>query len=452
MLPRILTAQTSSDAGTVTRLTLADCVARALEDNRDVQIADKDLKTAEAQISEVYGRAYPQVDGNVNYTRNIKMPVMFLPPNTPFNPSSKTQTFELGSKNSVSAGVSARQALFDSQINTGIQLAKRYRQYAELSSQAKREQITRDVKVAFYQALLAQRLVEVSERSLELSQANHDNVKALYDNGAAAEFDFLRAEVQLANTSPVVSRNKNNFTIAVDDLKRIIGMEPSARVIIEGTLDLDTLSQQEQGADEQADVESNTTVRSLKAMEGVMQKNIAIESSAYFPTLSAFGSYDYQAQDNTLEIGNYEWVDSFVAGVTLSVPLFNGFQTKYRVAQAKLGKHRAILNRQQAEDGVRIQLLQARRKRKSGISRWRRVSIKRGARLRSRRFAIRTESEHSLNCWTRRRRGRRQNPSRLWQHLNISPPLPTGNSCAGHHHHLLVNHETFEYAHAKTSK
>lgn len=340
-------------------LSMADAVALALEHNRDVLIAEKDIDDAKARIREVYGRAYPQLNGSVNYTRNIELPVLFLPPNTPFNPEPKAKKLEMGLKNDVTAGLSASQVLFDPQLNTGIQIAKRYRKYAELASTSKQEEITRDVKVAFYSVLLAERLVDVAKQSVELAQAHHDNIKAHYDQGTAAEFDLLRAEVQLANAKPQLSRRENELSLSKDNLKLKIGLAPQTSIDIIGDLAVEAAPVVDTESDINNLIASNTTIRTLKAQEAMLKKNIAIENAAYFPVLSAFANYNYQAQDNTLKIGDYEWVNTFMAGVTLSVPLFNGFQTKYRVAQARIGMDRAVLSRMQVEDGIRLSLDQA---------------------------------------------------------------------------------------------
>ncbi|MBU0693027.1 TolC family protein, partial [bacterium] len=259
----------------------------------------------------------------------------------------------------VVAGVSASQVLFDPQLNTGIQIAKRYRNYAELSSDSKQEEIVRDVKIAFYAVLLLERLVDVARQSVELAQAHYDNIKAHYDQGTAAEFDLLRAEVQLANARPQLSRQENGLALSKDNLKLKIGLEPQQPLDIIGNLAVEAAPETDTESDIDNLIASNTMIRALKAQEAMLEKNISIENAAYFPVLSAFANYNYQAQDNSLDIGNYEWVNTFMAGLTLSVPLFNGFQTKHRVAQARIGMDRAVLSRMQIEDGIRLALDQA---------------------------------------------------------------------------------------------
>ena len=61
-------------------LTLNDAIKKALELNWDVQLAGKDIQKAEEQISEAYANAFPRIDFTGTYTRNIKLPVLFLPP------------------------------------------------------------------------------------------------------------------------------------------------------------------------------------------------------------------------------------------------------------------------------------------------------------------------------------------------------------------------------------
>ncbi|MGE5496797.1 MAG: TolC family protein, partial [Syntrophothermus sp.] len=110
-----LYAQNSSEG--VLKISLGDAVNMALQKNKDILISRQDLDKSEAQISEAYGNALPQVNLSANYSRNIELPVLFIPPNTPFNPTPSTKTMSLGSNNSYTAGITANQVLFSAKVN-----------------------------------------------------------------------------------------------------------------------------------------------------------------------------------------------------------------------------------------------------------------------------------------------------------------------------------------------
>jgi outer membrane protein len=104
-------------------LTLDDAIKIAFEKNWDVKISEKDISKAESQISEAYSNAFPRIDLNGRYTRNIKMPVLFILPRTPFNTSGQTMTMELGSDNAYDATISLSQVIYSMKVNTAIQVA-----------------------------------------------------------------------------------------------------------------------------------------------------------------------------------------------------------------------------------------------------------------------------------------------------------------------------------------
>ena len=58
-------------------LTLEKAIGLALKHNQVIHLAEDDLDLTKQQIREAYSPLYPQIEGVVNYTRNIKSPVFF---------------------------------------------------------------------------------------------------------------------------------------------------------------------------------------------------------------------------------------------------------------------------------------------------------------------------------------------------------------------------------------
>ena len=61
-------------------ITLDKALDIAVRQNRDIQIADQDRLKADAQVAEARSGAFPQINLQGVYTRNIKNPVLFIPP------------------------------------------------------------------------------------------------------------------------------------------------------------------------------------------------------------------------------------------------------------------------------------------------------------------------------------------------------------------------------------
>jgi len=337
-------------------LSIEQAIAMALHQNRDLMIAGEERVKANAQVGEAKSGAFPQLTASGQYMRYIKKQVMFLPPGNAINPTDKTLLFEIGSNNAYSGAVQLSQALFSRKVGVALQIAKTYRQLAAESYSAAQQAVVRDTRKAYYQILLAQKLVVANRQGLEVIQANYTNIQAQYRVGAAAEYDLIRAEVQLANTEPLVISAENGYQLAVNTLKNLLAIPLDQPVVIAGELSYEELPAEVAKQAEAQALAVNPAIKQLSLQEQMLDRNISIEKAGNFPTLYAVGSYIWQSQDNTFKFGNYNWANTVNAGVSLSYPLFDGFRTRNRVQQAKVERNKVRYNRLKMEEGLRVQI------------------------------------------------------------------------------------------------
>jgi outer membrane protein len=340
-------------------LTLEKAIALVLEQNRDVLIADQERYKAESQIREARSGAFPQVTVSGNYTRNVLKPVMFLAPNSQLNPTSTTQTFEIGSNNSYAMGASLSQTLFNRKVGVALDIANTYHDYAEESYRATTQNAVLAVKKAFYAVLLAQKLVEANRQGLEVAKANFENVQSLYKFGKTSEFDLLRAEVQLANTEPLVTAADNNFLLASNGLKNLLAVAQDAPLVVKGEFGYDEVPAALSEAAKRNALSANPVITGLSLQESMLEQNITIERANYFPTITLVGAYQWQTQDNTFGFDNYRWARVFNVGLQVSYPLFDGFRTSARTAEAEIDRQKIHYTRLKAQEGLSIQIQSA---------------------------------------------------------------------------------------------
>jgi len=351
-------AQPKTEAPEV--ITLKDALTKALDRNWDIKISDKDIQKAEEQINEAYSNAYPSVAFSGQYTRNFKLPVLFIPPNNAFNPTSQTLVMEMGADNNYALGISVSQVIYSQKVNTAIKIAAEYADFSKTGSKATKQQVTLAVKKAFYGILLMKEMVKVSKEGFEVAKANYDNISSLYKQGVESEYNYLRAEVQLANTQPQLIQAENSFEMSKNGLKNLMAVDIKKPIEVQGEFVFQDVPDAFMDDSEQDATAKSALVTQLKIQESLLDKNITIERSEYYPTLALFGQYQWQAQDNTFKFGNYEWAKTLSAGLQLSYPIFDGFKRNARVEQAIIDKEKVILSRKKLEDGLKIQITQAR--------------------------------------------------------------------------------------------
>jgi outer membrane protein len=337
-------------------LTLDKAISLALQQNRDVLIADQDRASARAQIKEAWSGALPQITLSGQYLRNIKKQVLFIGPDVPFNTTGSTMTFELGSDNAYTMGAQISQPLFNRKVGVALNIAHAFMEYTQQAYQATEQNVTLNVKKSFYGVLLAQQLVEANRQGLDVVKANLENVRSLYRHGTAAEFDLLRAEVQMANTEPLFISAENNLVLAKNNLKNLLAIALDKDIKIEGDFTFDEIPPDTLNQVDQQALAVNPLIRQLTLQESILEKNISIEQSNYFPSLSLIGSYQWLTQDNTFQFRNYLWAKTLYVGMQLTYPLFDGFKTTARVQQASVNREKIQYTRLKAEEGLRIQI------------------------------------------------------------------------------------------------
>ncbi|MCX6151332.1 MAG: TolC family protein [Ignavibacteriales bacterium] len=340
-------------------LSLNEAISMALEQNKDVLVSNEDLKKSEAQINEAYGNAYPTLNFEAQYVRNIKKQALFLPGNSPFNPDPTPIKLELGTDNNYSASLTLTQVLFSAKVNTAISIAKEYSHYTEHNAQSVRQDAVQNVKKAYYGVLFTKKIIEVTRQGLELAKATYENLQKLYKEGMASEFDLLRAEVQVANTEPRLSQSENNYVLAKNALRNVLGLDINQEINLTDDLKLDEVPLNVVEEESQQSLQRNSLLLGLQAYELILDKNITIQKSDNYPTLAAFGNYQYQTQDDGFKFNQYNTLNTAMVGVTLTYNIFNGLQTKYRIEQAIIEKDKTTLNRKKLEDGIKIQVDEA---------------------------------------------------------------------------------------------
>jgi outer membrane protein TolC len=344
-------------------ITLPEAIKTALDKNWDVRLSDKDVRKAEEQINEAYSNAYPTISFSGSYNRYLKTPVMFIPPHTPyFNETDQTSTLDLTSKNSFDASVTLTQVLYSQKVNTAIKIADEYASYSQTAAKNARNETILTVKKAFYGVLLAQAMLDVSKKNFESADATFKNVQSQYKQGVASEYDALRSEVQRANAQPLLIQTENAVHLAKDYLKSVMAIDIATEIDVQGAFIFEDVPQSEMEESSDNALGNSLILKQLSINESLLKKNLTIERSEYYPTLAAFGKYDYQTQDNSFNFRTYLWAPSFVVGVQLSYPIFDGFKRGARIEQAKIEIEKVGLMKKKAEDGIKIQVKQARMK------------------------------------------------------------------------------------------
>ena len=336
-----------------TTLTIEDAIKLALEKNSELKIAKMEIEKSEQKLREVRSGLFPKIDLGSQYQRFIDKPVIFLPPGSPFG-----KTLVIGADNSYQTNLQISMPLFTLPLYEGIGLASVALEIAEKNFISVKNKIIGDVKKSFLAVILTRETKNVIEQSLINAEENFENIKRLNVAGTLSDYDVLRAEVQVENLKPIVIQMENNYKLSLEALKVAIGLDANQNIDVAGEIDLDDkykIPTETELIEEL--IQNNPTIAILDKQVQLNDRNVSLEKSTSLPSLAGFGNYQYQTQANDFKFSEYNWVKTFVLGLQLQIPIFNGFKTQARVNQAEIELNQAIEQKRNITEAIKTQAL-----------------------------------------------------------------------------------------------
>jgi outer membrane protein len=343
-------------------LTLESSVNLALQQNPDFKIAEKELAKAKADVLGSYSGILPQLDLYANYQHNWKIQETTIPNfiKTMLGPAADPTMpdyvkISFGLENSLVYGATVVQPLFLGGAGlAGIYAAKAGKKSMEQNVEATRQQLIYRTTNVFYTCLLAQELIDVQEEALAQAEANLIVVRKKYEVGIASGFDKMRAEVEVANLQPEVITARNNYQVALTQLKALLGLNRDAEIEISGEFNFVEDEYQDYTLTDLQNTASQNRPElwSLAEQRKITRNGVVIARSNFFPKLFFTTDYSYLGMRQDLSFRQRDFSVGFYSGLRLQIPIFHGFQSTQQYQKAKLDDKILSDSEKQARDGV----------------------------------------------------------------------------------------------------
>ena len=335
-------------------LTLQQCVDIALKRSPTIFAAVYTANAADARVGQALSAYYPQVSLSGAYDKSSLSQGSLAAGQT-----NGTQTLYQGN-------AALTQNIYDFGRTPSTVRIQRLNENAARSDQRNTvSQVVYGVKQAYYSLLQAEKNRDVAVETLKLTKDQLDQAQGFYDAGVKSKYDVTSAEVNMSNAKLALIRAENAVQVARVTLKNAMGAPEIPDFAIEDMLTFQkypvTLNEAVQRA-----YTNRPDLQSIVAKKEASKESVSLARTGYYPALS--GNANYGRVDNQFVPEKSEWS----AGVTLNIPLFNGFLTNYQVKEAKenlntqkaneetlrqsilLDVQQAYLNMSALEDGVAV--------------------------------------------------------------------------------------------------
>jgi HAE1 family hydrophobic/amphiphilic exporter-1 len=336
-------------------LSRAEAVARALERNPTVKRSLADRDGLRGRAKQARADALPEVSVYGTFLR-YQDPGFFNSPNIDEFPPEILQAFRPIASNLWDGYASMRQTLWSFSLGKAIRAAGYAEHLGDENVRAARQDTALRAIFAYNAYLLALEQVKVAERVVRQKERQLEMSRNRRGAGVATDLEVLRFEVDLANARTTLLRLSGASDLARGDLNAVM-VEPTDRPI-EPT---DRLEFEDTLADQQAVVReavaSRPEVKAVAWNEKIYDEAIGIYKADMQPRLDFNGAFGWSVREteNFFEPNYKKWS----LAVTLKVPVFDGWRTAGKVAQARADRAKVGQDRVALETLIDLEAKQA---------------------------------------------------------------------------------------------
>lgn len=366
-----------AEAQNTKKYSLEDCIQVALDNNLNLKSAKIRKTTADVNFSQSKSDLLPTVNGNFNAGVNNGRSI------DPFTNDFINQRLTFSSAN-----LNVNAVIFN-----GFRLLNNFKQQklnakaADMEVEQEKQDLVLSVTLAYLQVLNSRDILVLSEQRLEATTEQLKVQKRMFEEGQNNPADYSDLLGQKAADETSVLSSQIALNNAKLELTQLLNLDGDIQ-IDESAMLLD-LSKYGFSSDQvyQDALESLATFKARELRVEAAQKGINVARAQYIPEISVFGqlntNYSSAAQtfsevgSSIIETGAFvtvnnqnfsvfteqtqfqaqqiDYFDQFennlnsVIGISMRIPLFNGFQAKNNVALQKAQKEESLVEMERTQ-------------------------------------------------------------------------------------------------------
>ena len=344
--------------------TLEACVKYALENNITVKQSELDTETAQENIVSAKGNFLPSVTGSTSGDFNFGSYIG--------QDGSRISSNTFGSSLSVNAGVT----LFNGFTNTNLyKQAKLGLESSQVQLQKLKDDISLAVVNSYLNALLNKENYKIADEQVRVTQQQVERITILYNEGSQPKTALFDVEAQLASNKEQLINAQNGIDLALLNLAQLLQISHRGFDVEEVNFNLSSVELMYSDTDAiyNKALENRPEIRAAEINIENSELEVKMAKSDFYPsvTLGAGLGTSYQhtlgekdrrtiIDPDTGDISSIpngygtQFNDNlgYNVGLSVSIPIFNGFRTKASVNRAIISNKRMAYGLEQAKQDL----------------------------------------------------------------------------------------------------
>lgn len=351
-----------------TRLTIEEALRLALDSSETLEIAETDVTRADGDRWVARSSFFPSVEASLTYQRTFAsefdnldfgVPTAYpgtttgtpytTPPETPVTPPPDTTppgevdeedvaVLPFGRPDNWRAGLVVNQSVFaGGRTHALTKIAAAGRRAADVSLESTRASVALETAQAYFDAALADRLLEIQVSSLTQTGETLRQTELGQNVGRQPEFDVLRARVAVENQEVAVINARRQRDLARQRLAQLLDLPVTTPIELASPLEDSGIAEAAVEVSDAAPAGSiRAPVRQVTETATIASANVTVARASALPLVAASLSVGWVSFDpNPFAADAQPWLPTSNASVALTVPLFNGGRIWGEVMKAR---------------------------------------------------------------------------------------------------------------------
>ena len=315
--------------------TLRECCDYAVEHNISIKQQENACRQQELQLSTAKNSRLPDLSASAG--QNFSFGRGLTAENTYSNTNTSSTSFSLGTSVPIFTGF---------QIPNQIKLSQLNLEAATADLEKAKNDIRMQVAQAYVQILYDMEIADVANRQIAIDSAQVARLQAFVDNGKASEAELSQQKATLANSRLTATQADNNTRLAILALTQLLELPtPDGFAIVRpdlsGNSGLSGLSGLTPDAIYAEALNIKPEIASQQLRLKGTEHSIKIAQAANLPSLSlsgGLGTNYYTTSGFKSDAFGTQLKNNFsqYIGLNLSIPIFNRFQTRNNIRNARI--------------------------------------------------------------------------------------------------------------------
>ncbi len=317
--------------------TLNDCILYALANNIQIKQTGIQIEQGEIELNTAKNSRLPSLNAGLSGSGNFGQSM------------NRYGVYQDQSSSSAGVNVNLAMPIYQgSRINHQIEAAKLDLEATSAQFSSAVEDLSLNIASRYVEVLYNKQMLIVAENQSAISNDLVERSKIQMESGKVSKSDYYEAMSVAANDRYGVTNAKNNLELSLLTLSQLLNLPASEPFDVAEP----AIGEVEAMASVRLTDPTSVFSYAVKYRPSVIQqelrlksfeKNLAIAKSAYLPTISLSAgysnSYYYSFSDDAL---NSAFNDQFKqngresVGISVSIPIFNRFQTRNNVSLSNL--------------------------------------------------------------------------------------------------------------------